>query len=106
MSLLEQTPCFTTEKHITTMNSQWHHILHRPNLQDLRRLKFTKQLVHAKRYNLMNLQIYTNSHEGQMFRRYLACDVNLRGVFLMLGGMITITANVAAISRVFPTRVS
>jgi hypothetical protein len=86
------------------MNSQWHHILCRPNLQDVRRLKFTKQLVQAKRYNLMNLQIYMNSHEGQMFRRYLARDVNLRGVFLALGGMIAITAIVAAIARVFPTR--
>jgi hypothetical protein len=32
MGLLEQTPCFTTDKHISTMNSQRHHILRRPNL--------------------------------------------------------------------------
>jgi hypothetical protein len=48
VSLLEQTPRLTTHKHVIAMNPQWHHVLRRPNLQDLRRLKFTKQLVQAK----------------------------------------------------------
>jgi hypothetical protein len=87
------------------MNSQRPHILRRPNLQDLRKLKFTEQLVQPKCYNYMNLQIYMNNHDGQMFRRYLARDVNLRGAFFVLGGMIAITAVVAAIARVFLIRV-
>jgi hypothetical protein len=44
MSLFEQTPRFAANKHPIPMNSQWHHVLRRPSLQDLRRLKFTKQL--------------------------------------------------------------
>jgi hypothetical protein len=44
MSLFEQAPRFTANKHPIPMNSQWHHILRRPSLQDLSRLKFTKQL--------------------------------------------------------------
>jgi hypothetical protein len=106
MSLLEQTPCFATDKHFIAMNSQWHHVLRRPNLQDLRRLKFTKQLVQAKHYNWMNVQIYTNNHEGWMFRRYLARNVNLRRVFLSLGGLAAITAIVAAVARVLLIRVA
>jgi hypothetical protein len=46
-----------------------------------------------------------NGHEGQMYHQYLARDVNLRGIFLMFGGMIAITAVVAAIARVFPARI-
>jgi hypothetical protein len=46
-----------------------------------------------------------NGHEGQMYHQCLARDVNLRGIFLMFGGMITITAVVAAIAKVFPARV-
>jgi hypothetical protein len=34
--------CFATDKHIITMNLQWRHVLRRPNLQDLRRLKVYK----------------------------------------------------------------
>jgi hypothetical protein len=44
MSLFEQTPRFAANKHPIPMNSQWHHVLRRPSLQNLRRLKFTKQL--------------------------------------------------------------
>jgi hypothetical protein len=56
MSLFEQTPCFTTDKHISTMNPRWKHILRRPNLQDLRRLKFTKtKCFRQKHSDLMNL---------------------------------------------------
>jgi hypothetical protein len=51
MSLLEQSPCFATNKRFVMMNSQGHHILRWPNLQDLRRLKFTKQLVQTRDYN-------------------------------------------------------
>jgi hypothetical protein len=47
MSLLEQAPCFATHNHFFAMNPQWHHVLRRPNLQDMRRVKFTKQLVRA-----------------------------------------------------------
>jgi hypothetical protein len=42
MSLLEQASCFTTDKHFVAMNSHRHHVLRKPNLQDLCRLKFTK----------------------------------------------------------------
>jgi hypothetical protein len=45
MSLLKQSPSFATKNHIPTMNSQGQHILRRPTLQDLRRLKFTRQIV-------------------------------------------------------------
>jgi hypothetical protein len=51
MSLLKQAPCFAADKHIITMNLERRHVLRRPKLQDLRRLKFTKQLVQAKHYN-------------------------------------------------------
>jgi hypothetical protein len=44
-----------------------------------------------------------NGHKGQMTHQCLARDVNIRGIFLMLGGMVAITADVAAIARVFPT---
>jgi hypothetical protein len=53
----------------------------------------------------MNLQIYTNSREGQMFRRYLARDVNLRGTFLMTRAFSSIVTTAAAIARAFLTRV-
>jgi hypothetical protein len=43
MSLFEQAPHFAANEHPIPMNSQWHHVLRRPSLQDLRRLKFTKQ---------------------------------------------------------------
>jgi hypothetical protein len=43
MSLFEQTPCFTNDKHISTMNPHWQHILRGPSLQDLRRLNFKKR---------------------------------------------------------------
>jgi hypothetical protein len=67
MGLLEQTPCFTTDNHVSTMNSQWHHILRRPNLPDLRRLKFTRQFVQKKCYNLTKLQMYTRATKGKCF---------------------------------------
>jgi hypothetical protein len=44
MCSLEQTPRFTTNEHTIPMNSQWQHVLRRPSLQDLRRLKYTKHL--------------------------------------------------------------
>jgi hypothetical protein len=55
------------DKHIITMNSQLCHVLRRPNLQDLRRLRVYKQLVQAKFYNQMNVQIYMDNHERKMF---------------------------------------
>jgi hypothetical protein len=67
MSLLEQTPRFTTDKHVSMMNSQRHHILRRPNLQDLRRLKFTRQSVQKKYYSLTKLQMYTRATKGKCF---------------------------------------
>jgi hypothetical protein len=78
------------------MNSQRHHILRRPNLQDLRRLKFTRQLVQTKYYSLMNLHMYTNSHEGQMLRRCSAGDVNLRGIFFTFRAFFSIATATAA----------
>jgi hypothetical protein len=106
MSLLEQSPCFATNKHFVTMNSQGRHILRRPNLQDPRRLKFTKQLVHAKHYNQINVQVYTNSHEGRTFWQYLARNINLRRIFFSLGGLVAITAVAAAVARVVLIRVA
>jgi hypothetical protein len=44
MSLFEQASCFAANEHPIPMNSQWHHVLRRTSLQDLRRLKFKKQL--------------------------------------------------------------
>jgi hypothetical protein len=38
-----------------------------------------------------------------MFHQCLARDVNLRGIFLMFGGMVAIIAIVAATARVFFT---
>jgi hypothetical protein len=58
MGLLEQTPCFA-------MNSQRHHILRRPNLQDLRRLKFTRQTIQTKFRSLTKLQMYTRATKGK-----------------------------------------
>jgi hypothetical protein len=54
----------------------------------------------------MNVKIYINNHEGQMFRRCLACNVNLRRVFLLLGEMVAIAAVIAAVARVLLTRVA
>jgi hypothetical protein len=100
MSLLEQSPCFATNKHFVTMNSQGHHIPRRPNLQGLRRLKFTKQLVQTRHYNQINVQVYTNSHEGRTFWQYLARNINLRGIFFSLGGLVAVTTVTAAVARV------
>jgi hypothetical protein len=60
MSLLEQAPCFATDKHFVAMNSHKHHVLHKPNLQDLRRLKFTKNNLFRRK---LQLHEYTNVHE-------------------------------------------
>jgi hypothetical protein len=65
MGFLEQTPCFTTDKHVSAMNSQRHHILCRPNLQDLCRLKFTRQLVQTKFHSITKLQMYTRATKGK-----------------------------------------
>jgi hypothetical protein len=54
----------------------------------------------------MNVQIYINSQEGQMFWRCLAHDVNLRRVFLLLGDMVAIAAVITAVARVLLTRVA
>jgi hypothetical protein len=52
MNLLKQAPCFTTDKHFVAMNLHRRHVLRRPNMQDLRRLKvYKKQLVQTKHYN-------------------------------------------------------
>jgi hypothetical protein len=45
INLFEQSPSLATDYLIPTMNSLWYHILHRPTLQDRRRLKFTKQFI-------------------------------------------------------------
>jgi hypothetical protein len=60
MSLLEQAPCFATEKHIIMMNSQQHHVLRRPNLQVLRRLKVYKTTCSGK---IQQLNECINIHE-------------------------------------------
>jgi hypothetical protein len=82
------------------MNSQGRHILRRPNLQDLRRLKFTKQFVQTRHHNQINVQVYKNSHEGRTFRQYLACNINLRGIFFSIGGLVAVTTVAAAVARV------
>jgi hypothetical protein len=68
VSFFEQSPCFTTNNHIPTMNPQRQHILRMPNLQDLRRLKFTGQIVQIKYHRPTNLHICTNRLNGQVFR--------------------------------------
>jgi hypothetical protein len=68
-------------------------------------VKVYKKACSEKCYSLMNLQIYTNIHEGQMFRRYLARDVNLQGTFLMIRAFSSIVTTAAAIARAFLTRV-
>jgi hypothetical protein len=40
-----------------------------------------------------------------MFQQCLARDVNLRGIFLVFGGLISVAAIVAAVARTFPVRV-
>jgi hypothetical protein len=105
VSLLEQTPCFATDKHIIAMNPQWNHVLRRPNLQDLRRLKFTKTTCSGKNYNWANVQIYTNSYVGRTFRRHSARNVNLRWAFFSSRGLVAITAVIAAVARALLIRV-
>jgi hypothetical protein len=39
-----------------------------------------------------------NSHEGRMFQIFLARNVNLRRVFFMPEGLVTITAVIAAVT--------
>jgi hypothetical protein len=60
MSLFEQAPGFAANKHLIPMNSQWHHVLRRPSLQDQRRLKFTKQLFRKTKW----MYKYTDNLEG------------------------------------------
>jgi hypothetical protein len=43
MSLLIQAPSFTTNYLVLAMDTQRYDVLHSPTLQDLRRLKFTRQ---------------------------------------------------------------
>jgi hypothetical protein len=50
-----------------------------------------------KHRNLTNLHIYTNHHEGQKLQQCLAGNVNLRGIFLMFGGLISVAAIVAVV---------
>jgi hypothetical protein len=54
----------------------------------------------------MNTQMYTNSLERQMFRKFLFRNVNLRRFFGMPGSLVTITPIVAAIARAPFSRVS
>jgi hypothetical protein len=63
-------------------------------------LKFTKQLVQTRHYNQINVQVYTNSHEGRTFRQYLARNINLRGIFFSIRGLVAVTAVAAAVARV------
>jgi hypothetical protein len=63
----ELSPCFAADNHIPTMNPQRQHILRRPNLQDLRKLKFTRQIVQIKYHRPMNLHICTNHLNGEVF---------------------------------------
>jgi hypothetical protein len=82
------------------MNSQRHHILRRPNLQDLRRLKVYKTICLDKILQPNEFTYVHDSHKGQLFHQYSTRDVNLRGIFLMFGGMIVIAAVVAAVARI------
>jgi hypothetical protein len=66
-SFLKQSPSFTTDKHIPTMNSQGQHILRRPNFQDLRRLKFTRKNSSEKGPKPTNLQVLHKSPQRASF---------------------------------------
>jgi hypothetical protein len=69
MGFFEQSPCFATDNHIPTMNPCWQHILRKPNLQNLRSLKFTRQIVQTQYHNPTNLHIYTNCIKEQVFQQ-------------------------------------
>jgi hypothetical protein len=70
VGFLKLSPCFAAGNYVSMMNPRWQHILRRPNLQDLRRLKFTRQVVQTKSHNPVNLHVYTNHHKGQVFQQY------------------------------------
>jgi hypothetical protein len=73
MSLLEQVPCFATDKHFVAMNSHRHHVLRRPNLQDLRRLKFTKSNLFRQNTTTKLMCKYTGiAMKGECFRNFLS----------------------------------
>jgi hypothetical protein len=48
ISFFEQSRSFATNHVVSAMNSQRYHVLRKPTLQDLRRLKFTRQIVQSQ----------------------------------------------------------
>jgi hypothetical protein len=106
MSLLEQAPCFATDKHIITMNSQRRHVLRKPNLQNLCRLKLQNNLFRQNTTTKWMYKYTWTATKGKCFRRCLARDVNLWRVFLLLGGVVAIAAIIATVLRVLLTRVA
>jgi hypothetical protein len=71
MSFSKQTPCFATDEHFVSMNSQRHHVLRRPNLQDLRRLKFTKKNLFRQNSTTKWMYKYTGTAtKGECFGNF------------------------------------
>jgi hypothetical protein len=97
MSFLEQTPCFTTNKYVPTMNFLV------AQLPGPAQVKVYKTACSDKMLLPNEFTYVHNDHEGQMFHQCLARDVNLRGIFLMFRGMVAITTVVVAIVKVFST---
>jgi hypothetical protein len=94
MCSLEQAPCFTTNEHTISMNSQRQDVLRRPSLQDLRRLKYTKQLFREVYRNYMNVQAISNSPKVRTY--CLVRNIHLRGIVLLFGGLLAVAAIVTA----------
>jgi hypothetical protein len=69
ISFFEQPPSFAINHLASTVNSQRYHVLRKPTLQDLRRLKFTTQLF-RERSQAMNLQIFLQRHQKKRFEHF------------------------------------
>jgi hypothetical protein len=54
----------------------------------------------------MNIQMYANSLEGQMFRKSLFRNINLRRVFFVPGSLVIVTPIIAAVARAIFSRVA
>jgi hypothetical protein len=98
----ELSPRFATDNHITAMNPHWQHILRRPNLQDLRKLKFTRQVVQTKLYNPMNLHIQ-KLHQTTSLSAISAGYVNLRIFFFVPRTLLSVATAAATVAVMFAT---
>jgi hypothetical protein len=81
ISFFEQSPSFATNHLVSAMNSQRYHVLRRPTLQDLRRLKFTTQSF-REGMTTHELTSFLQWHHKRSLS-ILPGDVNLRGRVIM-----------------------